>query len=142
MARSLIPDPLARRHELERKLEPARARAIAAAYRAAGRDLESIAFLRIAGATEELESIWSSAVADGDAFLLREVSAALGREPDLETWRSLATAADAAGRARPARPGPPAQGRGPVRRGARMLRPEASPVPSAPRGRASDAFRW
>jgi hypothetical protein len=100
MARSLIPDPLARRHELERKLEPPRARAIAAAYRAAGRDLEAIAFLRIAGATDELESVWANAVASGDAFLLREASAALSREPDLATWEALAAAADAAGRAR------------------------------------------
>ena len=100
MAKSLIPDPLSRRHELERKLEPARARAIAAAYREAGRVLESIGFLRAANAREELEEIARGAIAAGDAFLLREATSALGREPDLAAWQALAASADAAGLAR------------------------------------------
>ncbi len=97
MAKSLIPDPLARRHQLEGKLEPARARAIGAAYRAAGRELESIAFFRVAGATAELEESCRRAIESGDAFLLREASAALGREPALDAWRALAASAEAAG---------------------------------------------
>lgn len=95
-----IPDPLARRHELERALDPARAREIAAAYLAEERELEAIAFLRKAGATSELEQLCQRAVERGDAFLLREACAALGREPERANWEALARAAAAQGRER------------------------------------------
>jgi hypothetical protein len=100
VAKNSIPDPLERRHLIERQLEPARALAIAEAYLAGERAQESIAFLARAGATERLESLWRLAVEQGDPFLLREVAAALGREPDGATWRTLAGAADAAGKDR------------------------------------------
>lgn len=98
--RGPIPDPLARRHELEKALDPARARAIAEAYLAEQRELEAIAFLKKAGESEALEKLCATAVERGDAFLLREACAALGREPERAAWERLARAADTHGRER------------------------------------------
>ncbi len=99
MAKSgAIPDPLQRRHELEKPLDPARARAIGEAYVAEGREIEAIAFLKKAGAANVLERLCATAVERGDAFLLREASLALGREPERDAWERLARAAEAAGR--------------------------------------------
>jgi hypothetical protein len=100
MAKTAIPDPLERRHLVERQLEPSRALAIAEAYLAAQRSLEAVAFLRKAKAAERLEVLWREAVAAGDAFLLREVAQALGREPSTADWRALSEAAAATGRDR------------------------------------------
>jgi hypothetical protein len=100
VAKRTIPDPLERRHLIERPLDPPRALAIAEAYRAEGRALEAIAFLKQAGATEALEAVWQEALRAGDAFLLREVAQALGREVDAAQWRALAEAAAAAGKDR------------------------------------------
>ena len=100
MAKAAIPDPLERRHLIERTLEPVRALAIAEAYRAEGRALEAIAFLKKAGAVEALEAILQQAVHEGDAFLLREAAQALGREPGAAEWSAVAEAAAAAGKAR------------------------------------------
>jgi hypothetical protein len=95
---SLIPDPLARRHELEKPLDAARARAIGEAYLAERRELEAIAFLKKAGASEALEKLCAAAIERGDAFLLREACAALGREPERAAWERLARAAEMQGR--------------------------------------------
>lgn len=100
MARGSIPDPLKRRHELERQLDPARALRTAEAYLEAGRLQEAVAFLRKAEARERLEALRGEAVAAGDVFLLREVSAALGESPDAALWRAVAEAAAAAGKER------------------------------------------
>ena len=100
MAKVAIPDPLERRHLIERPLEPARALAIAEAYRADGRALEAVAFLKKAGAAEALEATWQQALREGDAFLLREVAQALGREPDAAAWNALAETAAASGKDR------------------------------------------
>jgi hypothetical protein len=96
--RSLIPDPLQRRHELEKPLEAARARAIGDAYAAEGREIEAVAFLKKGSASDALERLCATAVERGDAFLLREASLALGREPERDAWERLARAAEAAGR--------------------------------------------
>jgi len=100
MAKNAIPDPLERRHLVERELEPSRSLAIAEAYLAAGRSLEAVAFLKKAKAEARLEALWQEAASSGDAFLLREVALALGREPSPSDWRALADAAAAAGRDR------------------------------------------
>jgi hypothetical protein len=100
VAKGTIPDPLERRHLIERQLDPARALAIAEAYLAEGRAVEAIAFLRKANAQSRLETLQQEAVRDGDPFLLREVAQALGREPDVAAWRGLEGAAAAAGRDR------------------------------------------
>jgi len=98
--RGPIPDPLARRHELEKTLEPARARAIGEAYLAEQREIEAIAFLKRAGASEPLERLCATAVERGDSFLLREACVALGREPAREDWERLERAAQQQGRER------------------------------------------
>jgi len=100
MAKPLIPGPLERRHLLERELEPARALAIADAYLAEARSLEAVAFLRKAGAQARLEALVEVALREGDAFLLREVAQALGREVEAALWHQLAEAAAAAGKDR------------------------------------------
>ena len=100
MAKRPIPDPLERRHLIERPLEPARALAIAEAYAKQERAVEAVAFLRKAAASERLEELWGQALREGDPFLLREVAQALGREPDAEAWRALESAAAAAGKDR------------------------------------------
>jgi hypothetical protein len=100
MAKSLIPNPLERRHLLERELEPARAVAIAEAYCAVDRALEAVAFLRKAGAKDRLEALVQEALREGDAFLLREAAQALGRAPDAALWRQLGDTAAAAGKDR------------------------------------------
>ena len=100
MAKTAIPDPLERRHLVERELDPSRALAIAEAYLAAGRRVEAVAFLRKAKVEDRLEALFQEAVAAGDAFLLREVAQALGREPAASDWRALSEAAAAAGRDR------------------------------------------
>ena len=93
-----IPDPLARRHELEKALDPAKARAIGDAYLAEQREIEAIAFLRRASAADALERLCATAVERGDAFLLREACAALGREPERDAWERLGAAAESRGR--------------------------------------------
>ena len=100
MARSVIPDPLERRHLIERPLDAARARAIAEAYLAEGRTVEAVAFLRKAEDQGRLDALWQQALSEGDPFLLREVAQALRREPDLAAWRQLEGAAAAAGKDR------------------------------------------
>jgi hypothetical protein len=100
LPKSSIPDPLERRHLIERALEPARALAIAEAYAKEDRAVEAVAFLRKANAAERLEQLWQQALREGDPFLLREVAHALGREPDAGAWRALESAAVAAGKDR------------------------------------------
>ncbi|HVP30523.1 MAG TPA: hypothetical protein VMW35_15315 [Myxococcota bacterium] len=98
MARRAIPDPLERRHLLEKELEAAQALPIAEAYLAEGRSVEALAFLRAAGATERLEALCGEAIDAGDAFLLRETCKALSRAPEAAEWRALAERAAACGK--------------------------------------------
>jgi hypothetical protein len=102
VAKSKIPNPLARRHLLERELPPAQALRLAEAYLAEGRSLEAVEFLRKAEAKDRLAALRDESVAAGDSFLLRIVATALGEAPDRELWRRLAEAADAAGKLRQA----------------------------------------
>lgn len=111
MARRRTPDPLSRRHLVEHPLDPARALKIARAYGEEGRGVDAVAFLRKAAAgdpsapaaaeaRERLAALRDEAAGEGDAFLLREASAALGEEPDAATWRRAARAAREAGKER------------------------------------------
>jgi hypothetical protein len=100
LAKNAIPDPLERRHLIERPLDPARALAIAEAYAKEERVVEAVAFLRKANAADRLEHAFQQALREGDPFLLREVAQALGREPDVEAWRALESAAVASGKDR------------------------------------------
>jgi hypothetical protein len=98
MAKSILPNPLARRHLLEREISREQALRIAEAYLEQRRSWEAIAFLVKAQARDRLQQIQAAAVEEGDSFLLREVSRALGEDPGAERWRQLATAAGAAGK--------------------------------------------
>jgi hypothetical protein len=100
VARSTIPDPLARRHLLERALAPAQALAIGAAYLAEGRQVEAVEFLAKAGAAERLAELRREAVAAGDVFLLRMIAAADGTPASRAEWQAVAAAAEVAGKAR------------------------------------------
>jgi hypothetical protein len=102
LARTKLPDPLARRHLLEAALEPQKAQALADAYLALGREIEAIEFLAKAKADAALLLLETTAVERGDVFLLRRVAAALGREPGADRWRALAEAASRGGRERDA----------------------------------------
>ena len=94
-----IPDPLARRHLIEKGLTSDEALAIAEAYIEVGRVPEAVIFLQKAEARERLGELVDLAVEQGDAFLLRELSQAMGEEPTHERWQALAAAADGAGKA-------------------------------------------
>ena len=102
MARTKLPDPLARRYLLESELDPAKARALADAYLEAGREIEAIEFFARAGAEESLRALQGAAIDRGDVFMMKMASAALDEEPTSETWRTLQQAAAAAGRERDA----------------------------------------
>jgi hypothetical protein len=100
VAKAKIPNPIERRHLVEKKLAPEQALAIAEAYLADDRCIEAIDFLRIAGADEQLAKLRRRAIADGDAFLLRAVAGARGKPPTRDDWQSLEDSARAKGRER------------------------------------------
>jgi hypothetical protein len=100
MAKSAIPDPLTRRHLIERDLAPARALAIGEAYLEQGREIEAIDFLRKAEAAERLAELRGRAVERGDGFLLRAVVRATSSPAGRDEWKRLAEAARAAGKER------------------------------------------
>jgi hypothetical protein len=103
LARTTLPDPLQRRHLVEEDLPEKRALALAEAYLAEGRTVEAVAFLAKAGARDRLAQLADEAIALGDVFLVREVAARLGEEPDAATWTRIAEAAEAVGKASYAR---------------------------------------
>ena len=98
MANVKLPDPLARRHLLEGKIDAGKARAIGEAYLAAEREIEAVDFLARAEATDALEALQASALERGDVFLYRAVSGALGANVEPSTWSRLAEIATGAGR--------------------------------------------
>ena len=98
MAKHKIPNALERRHLLERKLGSTEALAIGAAYRAEGRSLDAVAFLVKAEAVPALDELANEAVADGDAFLLRNIGEARGIEFDGAIWQRVADAASDSGK--------------------------------------------
>ena len=95
---SKIPDPLSRRHLLEKELGEAQALGTAEAYLAAGRAVEAVDFLAKAGAADRLAELRRAAVEEGDAFLLRAVARASGEAATRAEWTALASAAEAAGK--------------------------------------------
>jgi hypothetical protein len=100
VARTVLPDPLRRRHLVERELPAAQALRIGEAYLAEGRAIEAVDFLRKAGAAERLTELRRGAVEAGDSFLLRAAAAAAGEAPRHEEWEAVARAAEAAGKLR------------------------------------------
>lgn len=93
-----LPDPLARRHLLERDLPEAQAIATAEAYLEEGRSIEAIDFLANAGASERLAQLRVVAVESGDPFLLRSIARATREAPTHDEWVALAAAAEASGK--------------------------------------------
>jgi hypothetical protein len=100
MARSQIPDPLTRRHLVERELPPAQALQIAEAYLAEGRRGEAVDFLRKAGAADRLEALRGEAIAEGDVFLLRQIADATAQPIGRNEWHAVARGAESAGKER------------------------------------------
>ena len=100
MAKNKIPNPLDRRHLIERAIGSDKALALAEAYVAEGRIWEAIAFLLQADARDRLAELREDATQAGDAFLVRELSRALGEEPTPERWSAVAEAARASGKER------------------------------------------
>jgi hypothetical protein len=98
MAQSQIPDPMARRHLIEKDSDAAQSVAVAEAYLAEGRAAEALVFLVKAEASDQLTALADQAVAEGDAFLLKQHAEATGSEPGRERWLALAAAAEAAGK--------------------------------------------
>lgn len=100
MAKGKIPNPLERRHLVERDLPESQALAVAEAYLAEERAEEAIDFLRLAGADERLAELRADAVSSGNAFLLRAIAQAMQVPPEREEWSRLAETASAAGKQR------------------------------------------
>ncbi len=100
MAKTKLPDPLGRRHLIERELAPAQALKYAEAYMEEGRALEAVDFFAKADAVEPLEALRRDAIGSGDVFLLRAVAQAIGVFPDRNDWQEVARAAEAAGKER------------------------------------------
>lgn len=100
MAKAAIPNPLERRHLIERDAAPEQSRKLAELYLAEGRDWEALAFLTKAGDRERLAALRETAAASGDTFLVREVTRALRDEVSADTWRRVAQAATEQGKER------------------------------------------
>lgn len=100
MAKSKIPNPLERRHLIEKDLDPDTALGIAEAYLDEGRQVEALEFLAKADARDRLAALSDEAVASGDVFLLQAVARATDEEPSHESWERIAEAAEAAGKER------------------------------------------
>ncbi len=100
MANKKIPGPIERRHLVERELSADQALRYAEAYLSEGLEVDAIAFLAKAGATEQLASLRTRAIEAGDGFLLRMVAAAMDAAITSREWRALAEAARRSGKER------------------------------------------
>ena len=98
MADTKIPNPLERRHLVERELPVEQALGLAEAYLAEDREAEAVAFLVKAGASDRLDALATEAIAAGDVFLLRAIADGRGVEPSTGEWQRLAEAARALGK--------------------------------------------
>ncbi len=99
MAKSKIPSPLDRRHLIEKDLDAKQAMKIADAYLEQEMLVDAVAFLEKAEAVDRLGELRDRAIETGDVFLLTTVARALGEDPGPDQWRSLAAAAEQAGKA-------------------------------------------
>ncbi len=98
MGKSKLPGSIERRHLIERELSKAQALRYAEIYLAEGHDLDAIAFLVKAQATDQLDALRGRAIETGDAFLLRAVASETGAPPSAEEWKALAERAERAGK--------------------------------------------
>jgi hypothetical protein len=100
VSKSKLPGPIERRHLIERDLSAAQALRHAEDYIAEGLDMDAIAFLIKAEATEQLDALRGRAIEAGDAFLLRAVASETDDPPRPEEWKALAEGATRAGKER------------------------------------------
>ena len=98
MGKTKLPGPIERRHLIERDLSAAQALRYADVYLAEGLDVDAVAFLVKAEATDQLDALRGRAIETGDAFLLRVVASETGTSPNAEEWKSLAERAERAGK--------------------------------------------
>ena len=98
MGKTKLPGPIERRHLIERELSDAHALRYAEAYLAEGLELDAIAFLVKAEATDQLDALRARAIEAGDGFLLRAVAMETGTPPKSEEWKALAEGATRAGK--------------------------------------------
>ena len=98
MGKTAIPDALKRRHLMEQEADEQQSLALAEAYLEEGRVQESLSFLVKAGAAEKIEELADKAVAEGDAFLLKQIGDLLAHDYKSEIWLSLADSAEANGK--------------------------------------------
>jgi hypothetical protein len=98
MAKTIIPDPMARRHLAEKEMGAEQCLALADAYLEEGRAAEAVVFLVKANADDRIEELMQSAIRDGDAFLLKLVVDESRRDCGPDRWLALAEAADAIGK--------------------------------------------
>lgn len=95
-----IPDPLKRRHLVEKEEDPAKCLALAEAYLETGRVIEALLFLQRADAQDRLDEVFEQGISEGDVFLVRETARIRGTEVDGRVWRRVAEAATRLGKAR------------------------------------------
>jgi len=100
VGKTKLPRPIERRHLVERELNAAQALRYAEAYLEEGLEVDAIAFLVKAGATDQLEALRIRSIEVGDGFLLRAVAAAMEDPPKAEEWEALAEAAKRLGKER------------------------------------------
>ena len=100
MGKTNLPGPIERRHLIERDLSAAQALRYAEIYIAEGFDVDAVAFLVKAEATDQLDALRGRAIETGDAFLLRAVASETGAPPSAEEWKALAEGAERAGKER------------------------------------------
>jgi hypothetical protein len=100
VGKTKLPGPIERRHLIERELSTAQALRYAEAYLEEGLDVDAIAFLVKAEATDQLEALRARSIEAGDGFLLRAVALETGDPPKPEEWKALAEGAQRAGKER------------------------------------------
>ncbi len=100
MGESKLPGPMERRHLIERELSTAQALRYAEAYLAEGLEVDAVAFLVKAEATDQLDALRGRAIEAGDVFLLRTVASETDTPPKPEEWKALAEGAARAGKER------------------------------------------
>jgi hypothetical protein len=98
VGKTKLPGPIERRHLIERDLSAAQALRYAEVYIAEGLDVDAVAFLVKAEATDQLDALRGRAIETGDAFLLRVVASETGTSPNAEEWKALAERAERAGK--------------------------------------------
>jgi hypothetical protein len=100
VGKTKLPGPIERRHLIERDLSAAQALRYAEVYLAEGLDVDAVAFLVKAEATDQIDALRSRAIEAGDAFLLRSVAMETGAPVKAEEWKALAERAERAGKER------------------------------------------